>query len=86
MMTQKLNTDKVGQITLARLDYISVEIDGVARTVLAISDSGSQCSVIRSSLIEHMGLSPIGTICILGIIGTPAVTPLILLNIKLHSQ
>jgi len=84
-MTHKSSTE-VGQITLARLDYISIDIDGVAGTVLAISDSGSQCNVIRSSLIEHIGLSPIGTICIRGIIGTPVVTPLILLNIKLHSQ
>ena len=81
-----VHTD-LGQISLARLDYVDIDIQGRAGTLKALSDSGSQLNVIISLLIAPLGLSPIGNISIRGIIGTPIITPLVVLHIDcIHNK
>jgi Aspartyl protease len=71
------------EIKLARLDYIDVKVNGIEHAVPALVDGGSQLNVIDASLIKTLGLTPVGTILIRGIIGEPVRAELVKLHVRL---
>jgi hypothetical protein len=64
-------THSQNEIKLACLDYIDVKVKGIEHAVPALVDGGSQLNVIDAPRIKTLGLTPVGTILIRGIIGEP---------------
>ena len=74
---------RIQETELAKLNYYDVCIDGVARTVQGLSDSGAQLSVCHSDVVRELNLEPIGNVMLRGIVGQPVMAKLVNLYIKL---
>jgi hypothetical protein len=74
------------KVKLAQLEYVDITVKGFPQTVTALVDSGSQLNVIDASIIEPMGLVPIGTVLIRGIVGQPVRANLVKLQMQLQNE
>jgi len=61
-------------------------VEGIPHSVSALIDGGSQLNVIDTSLVEPLGLTPVGNILIRGIVGQPVQAELVKLQVKLSAS
>ena len=65
-------------LKISPLTYVDIVVDG--KQMRALNDSGAMVPLIRKSSLQE--IRPIGQVQIQGVVGQPAVTPLVALDVK----
>ena len=70
------------------LHYVNVNVEELdsensVSHIKALEDSGSELSVIKSSLVQSFGLPKLGSVCLRGIVGNPISADLVKLHVSL---
>ena len=61
-----------GSIELARLKFVDIKVSGLTdRIISALSDSGSEVNVAKTSIVSQLDLTPLGVVQLRGILGSP---------------